>query len=58
MVHAGLLIGHKVVGVGMILEDGASHSVDSSENAFKAAAIGAMKACTYVHTWNYDDVLF
>lgn len=39
----GLLIGHKVVGLKMVLEDGVSHSVDSSENAFKAAAMGAMR---------------
>lgn len=42
---SGLLIGHKVVGLRMVLEDGVSHSVDSSENAFKAAAMGAMRAC-------------
>ncbi len=45
LLHVGLLIGHKIVGVGMILEDGAAHSVDSSENAFKTAAIGAMRTC-------------
>ena len=42
---SGQLIGHKVVGVRMVLQDGVSHSVDSSENAFKAAGFGAMKTC-------------
>lgn len=42
---AGLVVGHKVVGLKMVLEDGVSHSVDSSENAFKAAAMGAMRTC-------------
>ncbi len=40
---SGLLTGHKLVGVRMVLEDGVSHSVDSSEMAFKSAAIGAMR---------------
>lgn len=39
----GLLSGHKVVGVRMVLEDGVSHAVDSSELAFRLAAIGAMR---------------
>lgn len=43
----GLLIGHRVVGLRMVLEDGVSHSVDSSENAFKAAAMGAMRTCKW-----------
>ena len=34
----GALIGSKVSGVRVVLEDGAAHSVDSSEIAFKAAA--------------------
>ena len=42
---AGPLVGHKIVGVRMVLEDGASHCVDSSENAFKQAAIGAIRTC-------------
>ena len=41
----GLLVGHKITGVRMILEDGLAHNVDSSENAFKAAAMGAMRTC-------------
>lgn len=42
---AGPLVGHKIVGVRMVLEDGASHIVDSSENAFRQAAIGAIRTC-------------
>ncbi len=41
----GLLVGHKITGLRMVLEDGVAHSVDSSENAFKAAAMGAMRSC-------------
>ena len=37
------MTGHKVVGVRMVLEDGVSHIVDSSELAFKSAARGVMK---------------
>ena len=51
----GLLIGHKVVGMKMILEDGVSHSVDSSENAFKAAAMGAVRACEWEGGWRGRD---
>lgn len=40
---AGLLTGHKIVGVRMVLQDGVSHSVDSSELAFRLAAVGAMR---------------
>ena len=39
----GLFTGHKMTGVRMVLQDGASHSVDSSELAFRQAAIGAMR---------------
>lgn len=39
----GFLTGHKVVGVRMILEDGVSHLVDSSELAFRLAAKGALR---------------
>ncbi|KAL5475425.1 hypothetical protein EMCRGX_G025240 [Ephydatia muelleri] len=39
----GLLSGHKVTGLRFVLEDGVSHPVDSSEIAFKQAAIGAMR---------------
>jgi elongation factor G len=37
-VNAGQLIGHPVEGVRVVLTDGASHPVDSSELAFKLAA--------------------
>ena len=40
---AGLLTGHMMMGVRMVLQDGVSHSVDSSELAFRQAAIGAMR---------------
>jgi len=38
-------VGHRITGVRMVLEDGVAHSVDSSENAFKAAGMGAMRTC-------------
>lgn len=39
----GSLIGFPVVGVAITITDGASHSVDSSDMAFQAAAIGAFR---------------
>ncbi|MFH1278261.1 MAG: elongation factor G [Candidatus Eisenbacteria bacterium] len=39
----GRLIGFPVTGVRVVLEDGAAHSVDSSEMAFQAAAKGAFR---------------
>lgn len=39
----GLLAGYPVMGLRVIVNDGQSHSVDSSELAFKQAAIGAFK---------------
>lgn len=39
----GPLIGHKVLGVNMLINDGAIHSVDSNELAFKTATIGAFR---------------
>lgn len=39
----GEFIGFPVVGVKVILEDGNSHAVDSSDNAFQAAARGAFR---------------
>jgi elongation factor G len=42
----GQLIGQPVVGVRVVLNDGAYHSVDSSEMAFKVAAMAAMREAT------------
>lgn len=39
----GFLIGHPIRGVRFVLEDGLAHAVDSSELAFKLAAMGAFK---------------
>ncbi|KAF9426405.1 Elongation factor G, mitochondrial [Entomortierella beljakovae] len=39
----GFLIGHPITGVRLVLEDGAAHSVDSSELAFKIATLNAFK---------------
>ncbi|MCJ7596857.1 MAG: elongation factor G [Desulfobacterales bacterium] len=39
----GLLLGFPVLGVRVTVNDGQSHSVDSSEMAFRQAAIGAFK---------------
>jgi elongation factor G len=45
----GSLIGHPVENVRIVLTDGASHAVDSSELAFKLAAIYAFrKVCLYL----------
>ncbi|MQL81474.1 hypothetical protein Taro_013921 [Colocasia esculenta] len=41
----GSLIGHPVENVRIVLTDGASHAVDSSELAFKLAAIYAFRQC-------------
>ncbi|HEU4430411.1 MAG TPA: elongation factor G, partial [Myxococcota bacterium] len=37
------LIGFPVIGLRVVLNDGAAHSVDSSDNAFQAAARGAFR---------------
>ncbi|KAJ2557263.1 Elongation factor G, mitochondrial [Coemansia sp. RSA 1933] len=46
----GFMVGHPIVGVRMVLKDGAAHSVDSSELAFRTATFHAfreaMKAST------------
>ncbi|MBN2049253.1 MAG: elongation factor G [Spirochaetales bacterium] len=39
----GLLIGFPVTGVKVVVNDGTSHSVDSSDMAFQLAAVGAFK---------------
>ncbi len=44
---SGLLTGHRVVGLRMVLKDGVSHAVDSSEMAFKLAAMGAVRQGTW-----------
>ncbi|GAB4850575.1 Elongation factor G-2, mitochondrial [Ancistrocladus abbreviatus] len=43
--NSGSLIGHPVEYVHIVLTDGASHAVDSSELAFKLAAIYAFRQC-------------
>lgn len=44
VVNAGSLIGHPVEGVRVVLTDGAAHAVDSSEMAFKLAAMYAFRS--------------
>ncbi|KAI9471665.1 translation elongation factor G [Coemansia mojavensis] len=39
----GIMIGHPVVGMRMVLQDGAAHSVDSSELAFRLATFYAFR---------------
>ena len=41
--QTGGLIGHPVEGIKIVLTDGASHAVDSSEMAFKLAALAAFR---------------
>ena len=41
--HKGLLLGFPVTGIKVYIDDGASHSVDSSDIAFQAAARGAFR---------------
>jgi elongation factor G len=43
MLPKGRLIGFPVIGLRVVLNDGAAHSVDSSDNAFQAAARGAFR---------------
>ena len=43
MLRKGQLIGFPVTGLRVVLNDGAMHSVDSSDNAFQAAARGAFR---------------
>jgi elongation factor G len=44
MIGKGRLIGFPVTGFRVVINDGAAHSVDSSDNAFQAAARGAFRA--------------
>jgi len=44
MIGKGRLIGFPVTGFRVVVNDGASHAVDSSDNAFQAAARGAFRA--------------
>lgn len=39
----GALIGHPVQGIRVVLEDGQTHAVDSSDMAFRFAAMSAVK---------------
>ena len=43
MMKKGRMIGFPVTGFKIVLNDGAAHSVDSSDNAFQAAARGAFR---------------
>ncbi|MEN8161783.1 MAG: elongation factor G [Myxococcota bacterium] len=43
MLGKGRLIGFPVIGLRVVLNDGGAHSVDSSDNAFQAAARGAFR---------------
>jgi len=43
MMNKGRLIGFPVTGLRVVLNDGAKHAVDSSDNAFRAAARGAFR---------------
>src|SRR6266705_2752604 len=44
MMSKGRLIGFPVTGFRVVINDGASHAVDSSDNAFQAAARGAFRS--------------
>jgi len=44
MMSKGRLIGFPVTGFRVVVNDGASHAVDSSDNAFQAAARGAFRS--------------
>ena len=43
MIDKGAYVGYPVQGLKVVLEDGASHAVDSSDMAFKAAARGCVR---------------
>ncbi|CCG81887.1 Elongation factor G, mitochondrial [Taphrina deformans PYCC 5710] len=42
-IEKGFLLGHRINGCRMVLEDGAAHAVDSSELAFRLATVNAFK---------------
>ena len=42
-IEKGTLIGFPIVGTKMVLQDGQSHAVDSSDMAFQSAALGAFR---------------
>lgn len=42
-IEKGFLLGHRVNGCRLVLEDGAAHAVDSSELAFRLATVNAFK---------------
>jgi elongation factor G len=44
-IKKGTQIGFPIVGVKVIINDGAMHPVDSSDNAFQQAALGAFREC-------------
>jgi elongation factor G len=44
MISKGRLIGFPVTGFRVVINDGAAHAVDSSDNAFQAAARGAFRS--------------
>jgi elongation factor G len=45
MLKKGRLIGFPVTNLRIVINDGAAHAVDSSDNAFQAAARGAFREC-------------
>lgn len=51
--YRGSLIGHPVENIRICLTDGASHAVDSSELAFKLAAIYAFRQVFLNHSSIY-----
>lgn len=53
----GSLIGHPVENLRIILTDGASHAVDSSELAFKLAAIYAFRQVSLIAMFETSLVL-
>lgn len=42
-IEKGFLLGHRINGCRLVLEDGAAHAVDSSELAFRLATVNAFK---------------